>query len=87
MPWLDGNYRGPQHRLTLKFDDGTCTAFYIGINKDHREPKHVDPTDDMAKRIHHEGGLSHKVLYGRHAFVNHEDRFWIADAEHAEHLQ
>ena len=81
-PWLDGNYRGPQHRLLLKFDDGTYAAFYIGTDKDHREPKHVDPKDDLAKSWHLEGGWSHRVLYGRHAFVDHEDRFCIADAEH-----
>ena len=83
MPWLDGNYRGPQHRLTLKFDDGTCTAFYIGINKDHREPKHVDPTDALATRIHHEGGLWRSGHLTRHAYLNHEDRFCFAD----EHFQ
>ena len=82
MPWLDGNYRGPQHRLLLKFDDGTYAAFYIGTDKDHREPKHVDPKDDLAKSWHLEGGWSHRVLYGRHAYVDHEDRFCIADAEH-----
>ena len=77
MPWLDGNYRGPQHRLTLKFDDGTCTAFYIRIDKDHREPERVDPKDDMAIDWYRKGGWSHRVLYGRRAYVDHEGRIQI----------
>ena len=82
MPWLDGNYGAGQHRLTLKFDDGTHAAFYIGIDQNHREPKHVDPKDDLAISWNLKGGWSHRVLYGRHAYVDHEDRFRIADAEH-----